>query len=263
MIGRRFVPKGSTANQWNLILWACATCNRLKSDLEDDIAAITMHFHAAGLPAMSDPTAQVEAKRRGQKSGSRKTGKSVANSYASFNSTAQLTPALSMTVGFAAPPQIDNARTYELARLQMLAFFYLLTYESNLNLGHWWPGEFMPIHGTIKSDWGNPVHCAFMKAVSSWDYRLVLNTANDYYRAAIRRHPTSELWSWAVEWNKSYRLIGLLGDPSAAKAFARSLPHVPVHSIREGPNSYLRFRHEEPLGEQEDVLFHMPAEDDE
>ena len=80
VIGRRFVPKGSTENRWNLILRACSVCNNKKSDLEDDIAAITMYFHTTGLASTEDPTARAEAMRRGPKSGSRKTGKPVADS---------------------------------------------------------------------------------------------------------------------------------------------------------------------------------------
>jgi hypothetical protein len=230
VIGRRFVPKGSTENRWNLILWACSTCNNTKSDLEDDIAAITMYFHTTGLAAMADPVAQAEALRRGQKSSSRKTGKPVASSHASIRTTSQLGP-VEMTVGFTAPPQIDDARAYQLARMQMLGFFYLLTYEPDRNLGHWWPGEFLPVHGTIRSDWGNLVQRAFMKAVAPWDYRLVAHTADGYYKAAIRRHPSEELWSWAVEWNKSFRLVGFFGSVEAAKTIAQAFPRTQLHSI--------------------------------
>ena len=42
MIGRRFVPKGKLNNQWNLIVRVCIKCNNKKSDLEDDISAISM-----------------------------------------------------------------------------------------------------------------------------------------------------------------------------------------------------------------------------
>lgn len=122
VIGRRFVPKGSTENRWNLILWACSACNNKKSDLEDDIAAITMYFHTTGPAATEDPTARAEALRRGPKSGSRKTGKPVADSHAALESTSQLGP-VEMTFGFVAPPQIDDTRAYELARMQMLGFF--------------------------------------------------------------------------------------------------------------------------------------------
>ncbi len=48
VIGRKFVPKGTLENQWNLILNACHACNNRKADLEDDIAAITMQPDVTG-----------------------------------------------------------------------------------------------------------------------------------------------------------------------------------------------------------------------
>lgn len=260
VIGRRFVPVGTLENCWNLILWACSPCNRRKSDLEDDIAAITMHFHVARLPQMSDSRAQAEAKRRGTRSGSRKTGKPVAESHAALKFSGKLGNVGELKFSFAAPPQLDDARVYELARLQMVGFFYFLTYDRTRHLGHYWPGEFFPVHGTIKSDWGNAVHRAFMRETFRWDYRLILNTASGYYRAAIRRHPTADCWAWAVEWNASYRLVGFFGDPAAARAVAESLPDLPVLSIREDQSSWLRYRVEEPLSEEDDTLFHIPPE---
>ena len=49
VIGRRFVPRGCFAGQWNLILNACERCNRNKGDLEDDISIITMMPDVTGV----------------------------------------------------------------------------------------------------------------------------------------------------------------------------------------------------------------------
>lgn len=167
-----------------------------------------------------------------------------------------------MTGNFTSPPQLDDTRTYKLARLQMIGFFYFLTYDQAKNIGHYWPGGFYPIHGTIKSDWGNPVHRAFMKEVATWDYRLILTTASEYYRAMIRRHPAKECWAWAVESNDCYRLVGFFGALDAATELADKLPDIPAHSIFESSNCWLRFRTEEPLNEEDDILFHAaPTED--
>src|ERR1700692_1203361 len=48
LVGRRFVPKGSLENQWNLIFKACRPCNGTKSELEDDISATTLQPDAIG-----------------------------------------------------------------------------------------------------------------------------------------------------------------------------------------------------------------------
>jgi len=255
VIGRRFVPVGLLNNSWNLILWACLKCNRQKSDLEDDIAAISMHFHTAGLPNMSDSRAEAEALRRGEKSGSRKTGKAVAASGVELKASAKLGADAELTFSFNGPPQFDDKRVYELARLQMMAFFYFLTYDKTKELGYFWAGGFYPVHGTIKTDWGNPVLRSFMKQCRDWDYRLVLNTAGGYYRAVIRKHPTQECWSWAVEWNDCYRLVGYFGNLEAARSLFSELPTLEVKSVLETPNGWLRQRIEQRLTEEDDTLF--------
>ena len=42
VIGRHFVSKGTLHGNWNLIVNACNSYNGIKSDLEDDISAITL-----------------------------------------------------------------------------------------------------------------------------------------------------------------------------------------------------------------------------
>lgn len=55
VIGRRFVPKGTLANHWNLILSACGPCNDAKAELENDISAITMQPDGLGRHVLDDP----------------------------------------------------------------------------------------------------------------------------------------------------------------------------------------------------------------
>jgi hypothetical protein len=254
VIGRRFVPIGAFSDSPNVILWACGTCNRRKSDLEDDIAAITMHFHSVGLPQMQDVRLQAEAARRGLKSGSRRTGKAVAESHEQVSVDAK-TPLFEVRASFASPPQLDDARAIELARLQLMGFFYVLTFDVARSRGFWWPGGFYPVLGTIKSDWGNPVHRVFAKQVANWDVRLVMTTADGYFRTAIRRHLSAECWSWAVEWNDCYRLVGYFGDQQTAERSAAELPRNSMHSIQQSGASSFSYRVEEPLERADDLLF--------
>src|SRR5258707_376485 len=79
VIGRRFVPKGALANSMNLIVQACRACNGEKSDLEDEISAVTLQ-PAIGDPH-PDPVLSSEAARKAGGSYSRQTKKLVADSY--------------------------------------------------------------------------------------------------------------------------------------------------------------------------------------
>src|SRR5258708_1804203 len=54
VVGRRFIPKGKLNGQWNLIVNACRVCNGRKSDLENDISAITMQPDLTGQHAHGD-----------------------------------------------------------------------------------------------------------------------------------------------------------------------------------------------------------------
>ena len=262
VIGRRFVPHGSVDGCWNLILRACRKCNNLKSDLEDDLSAITMTFHAYGLRGMDDDRLRREAQRKASGSISRKTGKLVGQSAetVAFNFKGPL--GMEVSGNFAGPPQMDERRACALARFQMVGFFYMLTYDTVTNRGHWWTGGFFPLHGAIKSDWGNPIHRHFMQQVEKWDYRLIVSTADGYFRVAIRKHPTEKCWSWAVEWNNSYRLVGFFGDEKVALALIDQMPRLQLHSLMENGRDWIRVHAETPISEKEDLLFAVADEND-
>jgi len=64
VIGRRFVPRGSLNKHWNLIVRACTICNGIKSDLEDDLSAVTLHPDAFGRSPSPDPRVVDDAQRK-------------------------------------------------------------------------------------------------------------------------------------------------------------------------------------------------------
>lgn len=256
VIGRRFVPSGSLAGSWNLILQSCRKCNEEKADLEDDISAITMGFHAAGLTGLDGEIYRREVARKARRSISRMTGRPVADSAAAMKMSLQPFPGLQMTMNFNAPAQLDDKRVLQLARLQMLGFFYMLTYKEESRRGFAWRGNFLVLHGAIKADWGNPIHRAFTDAVSDWDYRLVATVANGCVRVAIRKHPEDDCWSWAVEWNGCYRLLGFFGNEETARSVAANMPELPMQSIFEAQDGWVRYRIDKRLPEaDEDKLF--------
>ena len=126
-MGRKFVPKGSLATGWSLIVKACTRCNNEKSDLENDISAITL------LPDLGTSHDRTElaalAQRKAAGARSRRTGKPVADSYEEQTVEGTLMSAINLRFGFTAPPQIAPARVMRLARFHLQAFFYLVTYD--------------------------------------------------------------------------------------------------------------------------------------
>ena len=204
---------------------------------------------------MSDPRAQAEARRKSDKSISRKTKKAISSSYEEHNISLSLGDSNELTFRFNVPPQFDDARVIELARFQIRAFFYLLTYDDTLKRGHRWRGSFNTVHGSIKTDWGNSLHRSFMNQCCQWDYRLIYADPDGYFCAAIRKHPVEECWSWAIQWNDCYRLIGYFGDPKIARMLADELSPLKVRSMFESPDAWVRTRDDKLLAEDDDILF--------
>ena len=80
VIGRNFVPKKTLENKWNLIFNTCNKCNNKKSDLEDDISAITMQPDLLGKYPIDDERLYETSNRKRKKSISRKTNLSIEKS---------------------------------------------------------------------------------------------------------------------------------------------------------------------------------------
>ncbi len=140
------------------------------------------------------------------------------------------------------PPQIDSFRLFELARMQMMAFFYFITFNHVTKKGGFWLGGFHPLSEAHHSDWGNALQKAFMDAVVAWEPRWIGNTAGGFFKSIIRRHPHEKYWAWALEWNKNYRLIGFFGDREPAQALVNSFPTLEMTAIPTIDGSTLRFR---------------------
>jgi hypothetical protein len=129
VVGRRFVPKGKLDQSWNLIVRSCIPCNRIKSQLEDDISALTMQPDAFGALPFNDVQLKADSLRKARKSISRRTCKPVAKSWETKTIEYQLVPGVTATFSLVVPPQLDFQRVTSLAGLHLAAFFYWITYD--------------------------------------------------------------------------------------------------------------------------------------
>ena len=144
VIGKRFVPKGKLHGCWNLIVNACRTCNGIKSDLEDDISAITMQPDIFGRYGHDDEVAVLDGHRKAIASRSRRTRKHVKDSREEVTIEGGFAPGVGFSFKFTAPPQADRDRIYKLARLQIIGFFYWITFRVDESRGRYWRGGFLP-----------------------------------------------------------------------------------------------------------------------
>ncbi len=258
VIGRRFVPKGKLAGSWNLIINACEKCNGVKSDLENDISAITMQPDAWGKYGHDDEEAALEAERKAEKSFSRLTKESVKDSQENRTIKGSLGQTVTASFSFDAPPQVEEDRVFALAGGQLMAFFYLITFNEEARRGGYWIGGFYPVLCTKRPDWGNPINRAFVDTVAQWEHRFWVCTADGFYRAMIKRHPDATCWSWALEWNKNFRVVGFFGDEQASQEIIAGFPdleYLPLPDQPDQPGLKRSIRREIPLDENEDRMF--------
>lgn len=164
-------------------------------------------------------------------------------------------PGIKLAFNFTGPPQSDQARLFELARLQLSAFFYWITYDVNRRRGGFWPGGFFPLDLAFRGDWGNGLQRAFMTVTANWETRMHAVGAEGYFKASIRRNPESISWSWAMEWNNNIRLIGFMGERNSVEALIRQFPALRVSLISDNTSGITRSRREVPPAEEDDGHF--------
>jgi len=255
VVGRKFCPKGSLNGQWNLILRACNDCNNAKSKLENDISAITLAGRHWFNPEKHVPSVLLEAKRKSKNSISCRTKKPVQDSQENLNISFPFSSGVTFNFNIVGPPQIDNNRLYELARMQIMAFFYLITFNQETKKGGFWLGGFFPLIEAQHSDWGNTIHKAFMQTVYPWELKWIGNTANGFFKSIIKRNPNEFCWSWALEWNKNYRLIGFFGEQKPIESIVNTFSTLEMSPWIDCGKSKYRIRYDISLRDEEDLLF--------
>ncbi len=137
-------------------------------------------------------------------------------------------------------------------------FFYLITYNHEADRGWWWKGHYAPLQAISKNDWGNDVSLGFMVSTQEWEHRVLAITAHEHFKLAIRKHPTADVWSLAVEWNENYRVFAACGEEKPLRAFLDDFPKLKIQTVHQTPDSRLQVRTENSLNPQDDTLFTVP-----
>jgi hypothetical protein len=261
-IGRRFVPKGTLHGQWNLLLRSCRRCNAHNQSGRRHLG----NCNAARRGGRTRQCRRTPAcgGRKAQNAISRKTGKPVAAGEEPIKVGGKFGPA-TFTFSFSMPPQVHEYRLFQLARYQVAAFFYWTTFKKETGRGGLMPGGFYPLAVVRKADWGNPQMLWFMEETKSWAWRVHAIGADGYFKLATKRKSdTEDIWSWALEWNQNFRLVGFFGREELVAELEKSIPVLKMETAGHSPERILRYRIEVPLVEADDSLFRaeveMPAE---
>ncbi|MDZ7862468.1 hypothetical protein [Acidovorax sp.] len=256
VVGRKFVPKGTMENQFNLILNACKVCNDIKSQLEDDISVISMIPRSASRPPEVEAMLASEVARKAHGSGSRRTGRSVAKSEERVELKGQFGGA-TFTFGFIAPPQVDEDRAYKLAQMHFDAFFFEAHYSEHSKLGGFFPHRHHYNAGYFpRSNWGDQRSKWFMDTTAEWPLIAAVGTAKGYFRLIIRHSPCQTMWSCAVEWNCSVRVMRILGkDADVLKTLINTGPQPNATWHKDSDGNPTRAAVERELDAADDRLF--------
>jgi hypothetical protein len=259
LIARRMGPAGgfSDPTAFNFHFRACDPCNSEKSGLEDHVAAVTLLTS----PGREDAAVNAEAQRKAANSyDPRHKGKPVGEVV---NEMSVQTGGM-FTFGLISPAQLDRDKVKLLAFRHIQGLFALVTSEDPraVETTRILPGDHFGFYGLYPHrDWGNPQLLEAARRAADIPPIAWVTTANGFFRAILRREdPPGAPWFWALEWNKSVRLTGWIGDPETPPPVFVDLPDPGWKVIPQPDGSITRYRLEVPLGDAEDELF-IHAED--
>ena len=106
------------------------------------------------------------------------------------------------------------------------------------------------------NDWGNPQAVELERRTRDWSITFGLIEAAEYFKAVVRQSATpSDGFFWALEWNRSVRVVGAIKCSPEAPLWLRNLPSLQWHSVSEG----IAIRWEKKLSEDSDNLFRFEA----
>jgi hypothetical protein len=257
------VPTNSFADPlaFNFIFRACTDCNNEKARLEDHISAVTL-LTSPGRTETAD--IDEEAKRKASNSfDPRQRGLRIAD----VRQDSSVERGGIFTFGLVAGPQPDPRQVALLAFRHVQGLFSLSTSADPLiaESTRLLPANHFGIFGHYAHrDWGNPQLVEISRRARSIPSVVDVTTATGYFRCALRRGAASgSPWFWALEWNKSLRVTGWIGDSKAPPAIFSNLPSLDWQDLRTQSSSRTRIRRETPLAKRDDFLFDVDSADDE
>ncbi len=254
LIGREFVPTGTLGGTaFNFIFRACEVCNDRKGNLERHVSTITLFTSPAR--AKSTEVDQLARRKASKDYHPQKKGSLVQDSHLSFEIPFS-SGGVTGKIGMSGPPRLDEEAAMELAFRHLQGFFSLITSvdptttEGTRLLQS---QQFYAERPYSYRDWGNVRLLEIVRRAQSWTKLGFVTAAKGFFRAEFRRDESETgQWFWALEWNKSTRVIGLLSKSDEPLRLLDDLPEVAWKQI--SPNE--RMRVESPLAnDQVDQLF--------
>jgi hypothetical protein len=255
VVGRRFVPEGTLATGFSLLVQACSPCNNRKASVENFISVITMLPDTSGKYVREDErlTRTVERKARGAISPA--TRRLAAQSYNKIDARIPLGGDLSLTYQGVGMPTLDDQSVALLAFFHVQGFYHFRSFHHERGYGNWLKSSrFLVLGHFMKCDWGNPQLLHFAAETAAWEITCLAKFADGYFGHLTRKKPNANLCSWVLEWNEQLRVIGLYGDEGEQRSFVDGMPPLSVFSYGDTTNG-IAMRYETPIAHNLDDLF--------
>lgn len=252
LIAKNFVPEGSflDGTEFNFIFRACKKCNDEKGNIERHISSISIYNNPERI---TNKTIDDLARRKGNKDfHPDKKGKLIKDSFEELNLSFNSHENLNFSLNMSSPPQAKKEYIILLSFRHIQGLFSLITSKNNSDkIKILLPEHFICFGCFIVNDWGNEQLLEIIKRVADWPCYANINTANGYFKEIIRcNEKDNKEWFWALEWNKYFRIIGLIADRNIKQKLFENLPKIKI--INTGKCLIYK---EKPINKSNDFLF--------
>ncbi|AZQ82659.1 hypothetical protein EKO29_00410 [Colwellia sp. Arc7-635] len=261
LIARRFVPpEYFTSTDFNFIFRCCIPCNNRKSNIERHLSTTSLLSSDARL---HDEIVDFLALNKANKDyHPENKGKLVINSTVKNNFDIN-SHEMKVNGDFFSPPQSDKSYVEELSYRHIQGLFSLMTSKNPLSTEGTsiLSGKSFHIFGIYpKNDWGNSQIAYFIQKTLSWSSFWNESVARGFFKAMILG-PKEEQdgWMWALEWNKSIRIIGALVKEQHLSRVYPDIPEIKWSPWIQSENGEIRTTKYKPLNGA-DTLFRENSE---
>ena len=253
LIGRNFVPKGSLAGDaFNFVFRACIECNTEKSDAERHVSTVSLFNSPARLVDLSINDLAARKASNDHHPTERRLVRDASVPHKIETEGNGFSGTLHMT----SPPQLEYKSVLLLAVRQIQGLFALISTEDPRvpEKSKLLAADKVLLHKDYNyGDWGNPQLIEIIERTKGWSAPLFVNSASGHFKAILRIPKSQEEgYFWALEWNKSVRIVGAICHPSQYPVWLKDLPQLKWWSI---PGKDCRIRMETPLRGIPDHLF--------
>lgn len=259
LVGRDFVPTGTLdrGNKFNFIFRACESCNQEKSKIERHISSVTIFNSVAR--SESDEVNSIAARKGSKDYHPSKKGVLVQDTIEKHKLTFGENSRIRMSFELVSPPQPNEHYMPHLAFRHVQGIFSLITTknpleaaQTNLLTAH----NYFYFAAINMADWGNPQVVAVIERTKDWACLANIDAADGFFKVTMKKNEGKNgEWFWALEWNKSYRVLGGIYHPDQTPPVFDDLPALNWQEVGIHDGANVRFREEIPLSEEQDILF--------